>query len=180
MDRRAGREEQIAVTRVAVSALLCLGLLALAACGPALIKGRPPFVDLSGMTLSGDRLDAEFGISNQNGIPMTLEGISIAVVAEEAELLREDRATQIVISANSTEEFRSSQSVGTPVLELLKSLQKGDRQSLPFDLTGSVQTSEDGKLVFEQKGYLYPVPGRPGHYRSAVTRARGLQREELP
>jgi hypothetical protein len=41
-----------------------------------------------------------------------------------------------------------------------------------------VHTVEDGNLRFSQKGYLYPVPGRPGQFRSTVTQAQGLQRDD--
>ena len=41
-----------------------------------------------------------------------------------------------------------------------------------------MHTLEDGNLRFEQEGYLYRVPGRPGQFRSAVTQAKGLVRDK--
>ena len=38
--------------------------------------------------------------------------------------------------------------------------------------------AEDGYLAFAHKGHLYPVPGRPNQFRSAVTQAKGLTRDE--
>ena len=61
---------------------------------------------------------------------------------------------------------------------VLASLEGGEVNSIPFDLNGRVTTVEDGVLRFEYRGHLYPVPGRPGQFRSAVTQARELQRED--
>ena len=61
----------------------------------------------------------------------------------------------------------------------LASLENREVKSLPFTLQGSVRTLEDGILRFEQKGHLYPVPGKPGFFRSAVTQAEQLRHEKL-
>ena len=61
---------------------------------------------------------------------------------------------------------------------LLDSLGSGEVKSLAFDLNGKVHTLEDSYLSFAHKGYLYPVPGKPGYFRSAATQAKGLHREE--
>jgi len=44
-------------------------------------------------------------------------------------------------------------------------LQNGDVKSLPYSLRGSVSTREEGILYFEYEGHIYPLPGRPGHFR---------------
>jgi hypothetical protein len=152
--------------------------LLLAACGPNVIRGRPPLVTLSGLGLADDRLDAEFGISNQNGVPMTLSSVDLAVRAGDAELIRHADALDLKIDANSAEDLRVSQPVDPFTRTLLVSLDSGELTSLAFDLDGSVQSAEDGMLRFEYTGYLYPVPGRPGQYRAAVTQARELRRDD--
>jgi len=48
---------------------------------------------------------------------------------------------------------------------LLNSLQNGEVQSLPYTLKGSVSSIDDGSLHFEHEGHIYPLPGRPGHFR---------------
>jgi hypothetical protein len=155
--------------------MLTLAMLVIAACGPNVIRGRPPLVTLTGLSLADDQLTAEVGFSNQNGVPMTISAVDIAVTARDTDLLRHTRPLDLPIDANSAEDLRIEQQVDDFVRTLLISLDSGELPSLPFDLAGSVQTAEDGTLRFEYTGYLYRVPGRPGHYRSAVTQARELR-----
>jgi hypothetical protein len=147
-------------------------------CGPNIIKGRPPFISISSMSLIDDRLSADFDISNQNGVPMTITMIDITVTVNEVELTRENRAFELEIGANSAEEVSVEELPDEFTRELLESLANKEVKSLPFDLEGRVQTLEDGFLAFSHKGHLYPVPGKPGYFRSAVTRSQGLRREE--
>jgi hypothetical protein len=165
---------------LAAARLLLLLLLAAGAvsCGPDVIKGRPPFISISGMSLEGDRLSADFDVRNQNGVPMTINMIDITVTVNDVELARENRDFDLAIGANSAEEVHVDELPDEFTRSLLDSLGSGDVKSLPFDLKGSVNTVEDGRLFYSHKGYLYPVPGKPGHFRSAVTQAKGLTREK--
>ena len=149
----------------------------MAACGPTVIKGRPPFISISSMSLVDGELSAVFDISNQNGVPMSITAIDITVTVSDAEITRYNENFQLEIDTNSTEEVSVEKLPDDFTQTLLVSLDKGDLNSLPFDLKGRVDTVEDGVLNFENTGHLYPVPGKPGHYRSAVTQSRGLRRE---
>lgn len=151
-----------------------LAMLVVTACGPSVIRGRPPLVNLSGLSLADESLDAEFSFSNQNGVPMTISATTIAITVRNTDLFRHTQSLELPIDANSAEDLRIRQPVDPFVRTLLVSLDSGELASLPFDLSGSVETAEDGTLRFEYTGYLYPVPGRPGHYRSAVTQSREL------
>jgi hypothetical protein len=164
--------------RAAATILLSLAMLAGTACGPKVIKGRPPFVSISGMSLSGDSLSTSFDISNQNGVEMNIDSIGIEVNVKTTELIRYDSDSSLLVGANSTEEVSVEKTPDDFTRKLLSSLDKGELNSLSFDLQGRAQTVEDGTLRFEYTGYLYPVPGRPGHYRAAVTQAKGLVREK--
>lgn len=166
--------------RIHLPALL-VGVLVLfgaAACGPDVIKGRPPFIGISGMSLQGERLVADFRVSNQNGVPMTIQAYELSMSVDDTALVRENRTIALEIDANSAEELHVERDPGDAARELLMALERHERPSLPFQLTGRVRTLEDGYLAFEHKGHLYPVPGRPGQFRSAVTQARELRRED--
>jgi hypothetical protein len=152
--------------------------VACAGCGPDVIEGRPPFIGISGMHLQGDTLAADFRIDNQNGVAMNIQAIEITVTVNEVTLTRENRDYDLSIDANSSEEVRVERLPDEFTRELLASLENREVRSLPFQLAGRVLTQEDGYLRFEQKGHLYPVPGRPGHFRSAVTQAEDLRRED--
>lgn len=155
-----------------------LAVFACASCGPQVIEGRPPFIGISDMRLLDDTLSADFRISNQNGVPMNIEAIDIEVTINGARLARENRQFQLTIDANSAEEVHVDQLPEPFTRDLLASLENREVNSLPFYLKGSVSTLESGRLRFEQKGHLYPVPGKPGYFRSAVTQAEELRREE--
>jgi hypothetical protein len=153
-----------------LAACLCLS------CGPQVIEGRPPFIAISSMNLAGETLSTDFRISNQNEVAMDIESIDIAVTVDSVELARADRTLPLSIDANSAEEVQVEQSPLPAARDLLTSLDNRSVKSLPFDLRGSVLTQTDGVLRFEQKGHLYPVPGKPGYFRSAVTQAEELRR----
>jgi hypothetical protein len=149
--------------------LLSVLILSCSACGPQIISGRPPFISISELSLEGERLSANFNISNHNGEVMDIDGIEIKVQVEEAELTRYNEDFKLTISANSTETVEVEQLPDDFTRDLLTSLESGDVASLPFRLEGRVHTVADGFLQFRHKGHLYPVPGRPGQFRSATT-----------
>jgi len=165
-------------TRRQLLGLALLVALAASACGPQVITGRPPFIGIAAMTLAGNALSTQFRVANQNGVPMTLQDVDITVTLGESELVRENRPMSLLIDANSAEEVTVEKLPDEYIRRQLASLENGEVVSLPFALTGRVRTEEDGYLRFEQKGHLYPVPGRPGQFRSAVTQAQDLRREE--
>lgn len=148
------------------------------ACGPQVIEGRPPFVGISSMNLSGGRLTTEFRIDNQNGVAMNVEAFEVSVAVGDVLLSQDARQLALLIDANSAEEILVEESPADDVTRLLDSLEQREVNSLPFELNGRVRTLEDGYLRFEQKGHLYPVPGKPGFFRSAVTQAQELRRSE--
>jgi hypothetical protein len=109
---------------------------------------------------------------------MNIQAVDITVAVNDAELLRENRDLKLSIDANSAEDIRVEQQPADLARDSLMSLERRELNSLPFTLTGRVLTQEDGYLRFEHKGHLYPVPGKPGFFRSAVTQAQGLRRDD--
>ena len=158
--------------------LLLLVILSCSACGPQIISGRPPFISIADLSLEGERLSANFTISNQNGEAMNIDGIEIKVQVEEAELTRYNEDFKLTISANSTEVIEVEQLPDAFTRDLLTSLESGNIASLPFRLEGRVHTVDDGFLQFRHKGHLYPVPGRPGQFRSATTQSSRIGQED--
>ena len=158
--------------------LVLLTSLACTACGPSIIRGKPPFISIAGLALAGEQLSADFNISNQNGEPMEITGIEIEVQVEEAVLTRYNSNFELTISANSTEEVLVEQLPDEFTQQLLTSLEGGEVASLPFSLHGQVYTVADGVLKFRNKGHLYPVPGKPGQFRSATTHSSRIHSED--
>jgi len=50
--------------------------------------------------------------------------------------------------------------------------------NLPFRLEGRVHTEEDKFLQFKHKGHLYPVPGKPGQFRSATIQSSRIRQDD--
>ena len=156
-----------------------LSLLICMSCGPSIIRGQPPFISIAGLSLEGQQLSADFNIHNQNGEPMDIDGIEIQVQVEEAVLTRYNSDFKLSIGANGTEEILVEQLPDEFTQQLLTSLQSGEISSLPFHLEGKVNTLLDGTLQFRNKGHLYPVPGRPGQFRSATTHSSRVHGDDL-
>ncbi len=159
-------------------AMFLLIILVCTACGPSIIQGRPPFISISGLSLQGDRLLANFNISNPNGEAMNIDRVEITVRVEEAALAAYTEDGKLEIGTNSTEFIEIEQFPDASVRDLLISLRDGAIPNLPFRLEGRVHTEEDGFLRFKHKGHLYPVPGRPGKFRSATTQSSRIGQED--
>lgn len=158
--------------------VVALLLVVCSACGPSIIRGQPPFVSISSLNLDEQKMTAVFTVSNQNGEPMEINGVEIRVQLENTELTRYNENFNLIIDANSAEDVTVDQPTDESTLKLLTALQNGELISLPFELEGRVNTVADGYLKFRNKGHLYPVPGRPGQFRSATTHSNRIDGED--
>jgi len=166
----------VRLARLAFTALLAA--VACAGCGPQVIEGRPPFLRISELSMHGDSLSIDFDVSNQNEVEMHIDAIEIRVGMGDTEIVHADPGYKLTVGASSSEDLHVEKPAPGGLRDRLSELERGDVISLPFDLSGRVHTLEDGYLDFDQKGHLYPVPGKPGYYRSAVTQSKELQREK--
>jgi hypothetical protein len=164
--------------RLALSALILPMILA-TACGPERIEGRPPFVSIAYMALESDQLTADFDIRNENEVPMTVNAVEVSVTVENSKLVTHRGNPGLEIGASSSERVHVEHRPDDVTRTMLEELQSGKRKSLAFDVTGNVQSTQDGRLEFAHRGYLYPMPGRPGEFRAAVTQAEALTREKM-
>jgi hypothetical protein len=153
--------------------LLLLLLFSLCvACGPHQVRGKAAVVSITSMTVAGEQLSASFNIRNINDVAMDIEQIDITIRVRDQELTRHVASMALSIDPNTTEEVVVKKMPDEFARELLVTLESSDIDSLPFFLEGLMKTTQDGKVPFKYEGYLYPVPGRPGHYRSASSRIR--------
>jgi LEA14-like dessication related protein len=142
------------------------------ACGPHQVKGKAPLVSISSLTVTEQRMDAAFNIRNINDVAMDIEQIEATIRIQEVELTRHVSTVALSIDPNTTEEIAVQKLPEEFSRELLETLERGDVGNLPFMLEGRMRTTQDGNVPFRYEGFLYPVPGRPGHYRSASSRTR--------
>ncbi|MGD8346770.1 MAG: hypothetical protein PVI83_05965 [Lysobacterales bacterium] len=157
---------------------IALSLLLTASCTSQLITGRAPFVGVSLMELDEPDLTVRFDLSNENGVAMNIETMNIRIMVRDNVLLEHSSQEKLPIDANSAESVTVESKPGDFTRTLLASLSDGTLDSLSITISGSVDTLDEGRLQFDEEGYLYRVPGRPGQFRAAVTRTEKLVRDD--
>ena len=150
--------------------LSCLALCT--ACGSQQIKGQSPFVGISSMSVQDNTLSTIFDIHNINDVELDIDAIDIKIRGHDIELVHYIKDVDLKVDPNTTEEATLEAIPDSGARHLLTQLDSGKVSSLPFSLEGRIHTQKDGYLSFKQEGHLYPVPGRPGQFRSASSRSR--------
>jgi len=145
--------------------LVILAVVLSAACGNKLIRGASPMVRMSELSHQDDYITLHLNMRNVNGVPLDIQTINFSLSVDNTELFAYQGPVDINIVANGTETWQEDVVETTTSRELLYSPQNGDVKSLPYVLKGSVTTRDDGALHFEYDGHIYPLPGRPGHFR---------------
>ncbi len=154
-----------------LTVLLLLFILC-AACGPNQVKGKAAVVSIASMSVDGEQFSATFNFRNINDVPMDIEQININIHIGDVELTRHVDSLALSIDPNTTEDVVVNKLPDEFSRELLAELESGNVKSLPFFLEGRLKTTQDGNVPFKYEGFLYPVPGKPGQYRSASSRTR--------
>lgn len=149
---------------------LCLGLiLAVAmmvtACGTKVVRGATPIVRMNELSHDGSNISLLLSMRNLNGVDLEIQKIDFSVSVEDDTLFSYNGPVDTNIVANGTETWTVAIEESETSRILLDGLESGDIKSLPYSLKGSISSAEDGNLRFEYEGHIYPVPGRPGHFR---------------
>ncbi len=152
--------------------LVLILIILCTACGPRQVKGKAPVVSIATLTVADEKLSASFNIRNINDVAMDVEQIDITIRISDVQLTRHVSAVALSIDPNTTEDIVVEKVPEEFEQKLLDKLESGDTGNLPFFLEGNIRTTQDGNVPFRYEGYLYPVPGRPGQYRSASSRTR--------
>lgn len=145
--------------------LLLLTVMLCSACGAKLIRGASPMVRMTELSHQDNRIALQLSIRNLNGVPLDIRNINFSLTMNDDERFNHTGPAGINIPANGTETWSVEIEESGTTRELLDTLQNGDLNSLPYLLKGSITTNGDGTLRFEQEGHIYPLPGRPGHFR---------------
>jgi len=147
--------------------LLLLSVLLSSACGTKLIHGESPLVRMTELSHLDNNINLQLNFRNLNGVDLYVRSIDmrLSVNDDEDELIVYDGPVETNIVANGTESWSVEVAESETSRKLLNSLENGDIKSLPYVLKGSVISKDDGKLHFEYEGHIYPLPGKPGHFR---------------
>jgi LEA14-like dessication related protein len=146
-----------------ILATLC-GLL-LASCSSRAIRGESPFVQVNGMKLQEQNLTLDLGLRNVNSEAIFIEHIEFSVTLDETSLAVYNAASQASVTANGTENIRFELAATPGGIDLLNELERGDHSNLEYTLEGVLQDNEGHQMKVRRRGHIYPVPGRPGHFR---------------
>ena len=147
------------------SGLLFLMIFMLAACGAKIVRGASPMVRMTELSHQDNKIAIELSMRNLNGIALEVQNINFSLSVNGEQLFAYSGPVDTSIVANGTETWSVKVEESKTSLDLLNTLQNGDVKSLPYTLEGSVISKGDGTLRFEHEGHIYPLPGRPGHFR---------------
>ena len=145
--------------------LIMLTVMLCTACGASLVRGEPPMVRMNELSHQDDNITLQLSMRNVNGVSLDIMEIDFSLSVNEGELFTYNGPVDTDIVANGTETWSVDVAESKTSRELLDSLQNGDVKSLPYSLKGSIITRDDGTMRFEHEGHIYPLPGRPGHFR---------------
>jgi len=145
--------------------VILLAAVLSAACGNKIIRGASPMVRMTELSHQDDKITLQISMRNPNGVALDIQTIDFSLSASNDVLFAYQGPIDTNIVINGTETWSLEVEESESSRTLLDKLQNGDVKSLPYSLRGSVSTREEGILYFEYEGHIYPLPGRPGHFR---------------
>lgn len=148
-----------------VMMVFCALVLVTACGGTKLVRGAAPIVRMNELSHTGETISLHLSMRNINGVELDIQSIDFSLSVEDDELFTYQGPAETNITANGIETWTVEVEESPSSKELLDKLQAGDIKSLPYSLEGSIIAVNDGKLRFSNEGHIYPVPGRPGHFR---------------
>jgi len=124
-------------------------------------------VRMTELSHQDNNISLQVSMRNLNGVDLDIKSIDLRLTVNENEddLFVYNGPVDTNIVANGTETWSVEVEESESSRALLNSLENGDIKSLPYALKGSVVSKDDGTLRFEYEGHIYPLPGKPGHFR---------------
>jgi len=145
--------------------LLVLAMIFSMACSSKIVRGAAPMVRMNELSHQNQNIKILLSMRNLNGVELDIQSIDFSLSVDGNELFTYQGPAETNIIANGTETWSVEVEESQSSRELLDTLQNGDVKSLPYSLEGKILTLDDGTLRFEHEGHIYPLPGKPGHFR---------------
>ena len=145
--------------------LIALVVMFATGCGSKIIRGASPMVRMSELSHQNQKIMLELSMRNLNGVELDVQNIDFSLSVDDNELFTYQGPAETNIVANGTETWSVEVEESQSSRELLNTLQNGEVKSLPYSLKGKIHSTDDGSLRFEYEGHIYPLPGKPGHFR---------------
>lgn len=145
--------------------LAIVAAVLIAACGAKIIRGAAPIVRMNEMSHTENTISMQLSIRNLNGVALDMQAIDFSLEVEDEKFIAYKGPAKTNIVANGTETWTVEVEESQSAKQLLNKLEAGEIKSLPYTLEGSITAVDEGKLRFSHEGHIYPVPGKPGHFR---------------
>lgn len=145
--------------------VLLISVVVLAACATRFVTGHPPQVSLHALARDGQVITLDLNLRNVNDEALDLSRMEMRLELNDELLLQVDQALQLTMPARGRERVRVELTGGLAGLEVLDTLGGEQHDSRPWQLHGRLYNDRGRGMKVEAKGYLYPVPGRPGRFR---------------
>lgn len=145
--------------------LTVLAIMLCTACGTKIIRGESPLVRMTELSHQDSTISLQVSMRNVNGVALDILSIDFSLSVDDKDLFTYQGPAETNIIANGTETWSVEVEESQSSRDLLDTLESGEVKSLPYSLKGSVVSKEDGTMRFQHEGHIYPLPGRPGHFR---------------
>lgn len=142
-----------------------LGLLAACSTGSMDVRLDPPTVRVESLWIEGERVNLSLRIHNRNDHPLLLESVAVAMRIKDAELFDASRALDLDISPRGRELVRMDAPALPGGAQLLTRVKSSPEAGLEFELSSEITIDDQKDAKSVDQGFLYPVPGQPGHFR---------------
>jgi len=147
--------------------LLLLTAVLCVSCGSKIVRGESPVIRITELSHADNNINLQLSMRNLNGVDLNVQSIDFRLNVDEnkEELIVYSGPVAINITANGIESWSVETTESDAGRTLLERLENGEIMSLPYHLKGSIISKDEGAMRFEYEGHLYPLPGRPGHFR---------------
>lgn len=159
------KAEKLMDKKYLAMALMLVGALLFSGCGSKQVRGESPMLRISELSHQDGNVNLQLSIRNVNDEELDILELDFKLTTEDQQLLGYSGPAPVNIVANGTESWSVEIVEDNVLREQLDALQNDEIKSLPYLLEGSIRTLDTGKLRFETRGHLYPLPGRPGYFR---------------
>lgn len=151
------------VTPIVAAVIL---LVSVAGCSNTrLVDNAPPGLDLEMVSVSQGDVLLRLLIDNRNDSELMLVGIELDMTLDDLEIEGQYWSLDMDVSPRNREPIELELPATTELLERLAQLDDGTAMSLRYHLRGELRVLEAKNSRINRRGFLHPVPGRPGQYR---------------
>ncbi|MEX0916235.1 MAG: hypothetical protein WD397_00770 [Wenzhouxiangellaceae bacterium] len=145
--------------------LAVLGALAGCSAGPRQIRLEPPTLLVESLRVDDDLVHFRLLVHNRNDHDLYLESAAMAMRVDDTELFNAAWELDLKISPRGRE-LVSLDAPAMPIAaEILLTLAQSRGANVRFELSSEISIEGQRDAKIGQEGFLYPVPGQPGHFR---------------